>query len=1115
MGAEDIGCDLFLPLCLDINYSDVIQDNIISTLTPQIFWTYFDTAGTAQNAFEIEVGTDDDWNIAEMWASGQINSADTSVIYDGSVLAENAIYYLRVRLFNGTEWGKWALSSFVTHVSNTINVPAEMLTIQSALDYALEGDSVIVADGIYSGEGNVNLSFNGKNLILKSENGSEFTIIDCQNDSNNTRGIIFENGETSASIVDGFTIQNGAINGGGGGIYIISSSPEIRNCTFSNNQAIGSGSYGGGINCSENSSAQIFNCKFIGNSAPNGRGGGLYNSRSDLIMEGCLFWENSANECGGAFIGLRSIAEITNCLFAKDSAYSGRASTFYVSSSTANITNCSFVDNRTRDALAALNFSHSTVTLENSIIAFSKNSLGVFREFGGSLSVSCTNIFGNEDGDWINDLEEFSNVYNNMSLDPMFCDTTAGDYHISYNSPCSPILNSCGLIGSMEAGCSNEPLPIAANIQYSGSLTGQPVFTLVPEITWEYLDTSNTSQAAYEIEIGTDDDWTAPEMWATGSVYSSESYALYDGIPLDDFTNYYMRIRVNDGVDWGEWIQSWFYTRTSATIRVPADLTTIQDAIGFAINQDTVLVADGIYSGDGNRDICFYGKNIVVKSENGPQNCVIDCQGDDREPHRAFVFRLNEDTTSIVDGFTMMNGYGLLEYGYNRGGAILCNGASPSIKNCNFIYNVGSRQGGGISYLSAGRPTLTNCTFTNNRADYGSAVYFQGEYLTVDNCIMTYNLEGAAVEGSADWGLKMSCCDVYSNEGGDWYGLITGQFDVRGNISEDPLFCNLLGNDYNISSSSPCAPAHTECGQIMGAGAVSSCGNYAVISIDRSGSMFYTDPAGFSRLQRAKELAHQDVDKLLDYDDLQFPESYFVAVQYFNASGIVLQQDFTYDATALHDAIDAIPGPKHDTPLAAAMCQAHCRVLDQDEFTSSLVFTYTDGLENESQNFDMCTLCEPCNDLIESGWNFDCDPTDPGSCTEWQLCLNGQFISTGINIVHYFGEPINPFDKSKNYDGLEDMYFLKSAAEGSSGGFIYHSDQIINGYVCGDANQDYNVNVADAIYIINFVFSGGDAPIPYEAGNVNCDSYVNVSDAVYIINYVFTGGTAPCDCGGR
>jgi Dockerin type I domain len=62
----------------------------------------------------------------------------------------------------------------------------------------------------------------------------------------------------------------------------------------------------------------------------------------------------------------------------------------------------------------------------------------------------------------------------------------------------------------------------------------------------------------------------------------------------------------------------------------------------------------------------------------------------------------------------------------------------------------------------------------------------------------------------------------------------------------------------------------------------------------------------------------------------------------------------------------------------------------------------------------------------------------------------------------------------------------------------------------GDANGDCDVNVSDAVHIINYVFvSGSSPPIPYDAGDVNCDLTVNVSDAVWIINYVFIPGSLP------
>ena len=69
-------------------------------------------------------------------------------------------------------------------------------------------------------------------------------------------------------------------------------------------------------------------------------------------------------------------------------------------------------------------------------------------------------------------------------------------------------------------------------------------------------------------------------------------------------------------------------------------------------------------------------------------------------------------------------------------------------------------------------------------------------------------------------------------------------------------------------------------------------------------------------------------------------------------------------------------------------------------------------------------------------------------------------------------------------------------------------------YICGDANYDQSINVSDAVWIINFVFSGGAAPDPIESGDCDCSGSCNVSDAVYIINFVFSGGNLPCDTDG-
>ena len=67
----------------------------------------------------------------------------------------------------------------------------------------------------------------------------------------------------------------------------------------------------------------------------------------------------------------------------------------------------------------------------------------------------------------------------------------------------------------------------------------------------------------------------------------------------------------------------------------PADYSNIQSAIDAAFHGDEIIVADGTYSGPGNREIDFHGKNITLRSENGPESTIIALQGG----YRGFLFQ--------------------------------------------------------------------------------------------------------------------------------------------------------------------------------------------------------------------------------------------------------------------------------------------------------------------------------------------------------------------------------------------------------------------------------------------------------------------------------------------
>jgi subtilase family serine protease len=149
------------------------------------------------------------------------------------------------------------------------------------------------------------------------------------------------------------------------------------------------------------------------------------------------------------------------------------------------------------------------------------------------------------------------------------------------------------------------------------------------------------------------------------------------------------------------------------------DYPTIQAAVDAAYGGDVIKLADGTYTGAGNRDIDPGGKALTVKSQSGvPDLCVLSVQGSEATPHRGFYFHSGEDSTSVVEGIKIF--FGLA----NPGGGIYCNNSSPRLRNVLFRTNVSPDDGGHLACVNHASPIVEGCRFVNGSAnDQGGGLY--------------------------------------------------------------------------------------------------------------------------------------------------------------------------------------------------------------------------------------------------------------------------------------------------------------------------------------------------------------------------------------------------------
>jgi len=190
---------------------------------------------------------------------------------------------------------------------------------------------------------------------------------------------------------------------------------------------------------------------------------------------------------------------------------------------------------------------------------------------------------------------------------------------------------------------------------------------------------------------------------------------------------------------------------------------------------------------------CLFDGNGVNQGGAG----ALSCAGNSNPALTNCVFRQNGATVGV--------------------GGIECNSSSPTLTGCIFDRNTVNEGGAGaMTFYSGSNASVGNCTFYDNWATSGAgALHFNASSPALDNVIIaSWGSHNSAVTCAAGAAPLLSCCDIFGYSD-NWSDCIAGQYGINGNISEDPLFCDMAAGDYTIHADSPCAPAHSGgCGLI-------------------------------------------------------------------------------------------------------------------------------------------------------------------------------------------------------------------------------------------------------------------------------------------------------------